>query len=216
MNVLLSKGGSFMGEKEMTKEDVLFYLDMIDSSHGPSFKPKIGKLKPYYPLLKERDSEEYKRFIRVYHSFRDCLKEREKTILDFQYGLKGEIPTLTEIGGHFGFSSSRASQIRNKAERIITREILRFLASLKPKKPKQSFEKVIAAQPDEVLVKIGRAIRHYESVVELYYNKNYPNCYKNRQKLEQLLLQLWKENELDHRQKAIKVLNMEKGDFYWD
>ena len=42
-----------MGEKEMTKEDVLFYLDMIDSSHGPSFKPKIGKLKPYYPLLKE-------------------------------------------------------------------------------------------------------------------------------------------------------------------
>ncbi|MBU9723137.1 MULTISPECIES: sigma factor-like helix-turn-helix DNA-binding protein [Bacillaceae] len=205
-----------MGEKEITKEDVLFYLDMIGSRYGPSYKPKIGKLKPYYPLLKERDSEDYKRFIRVYHNYRDCLKEREKTILDFQYGLKGEIPTLTEIGEHFGFSNSRASQIRNKSERIITREILRFLARIKPKKPKQSFEKVIAAQSDEVLVQIGREIRSYEAVVEHYFNQKYSNNYKNRIKLEKLLIHLWRENELDHRQKAIKVLGMEREDFYWD
>ncbi|MBM4761449.1 sigma factor-like helix-turn-helix DNA-binding protein [Bacillus sp. B15-48] len=116
-----------MGEQEISKEDVLFYLDMIGSSYGPSYKPKIGKLKPYYPLLKEQDSQQYKRFIRVYHHYRDCLKEREKTILDFQYGLKGEIPSLKEMGDHFGLSSSRASQIRNKAERRISTAIREFL-----------------------------------------------------------------------------------------
>ncbi|GGM23504.1 hypothetical protein GCM10011351_06610 [Paraliobacillus quinghaiensis] len=116
-----------MEEKEITKEDVLFYLDMIGSIYGPSFKPKIGKLKPYYSLIKERDSEEYKRFIYVYHNYRDCLKEREKTILDFQYGLKGKIPSLKEIGAYFGISSSRTSKIRNNAERQITSEIRKFL-----------------------------------------------------------------------------------------
>lgn len=202
-----------MVEKEITKEDVLFYLDMIDSSYGPSYKPKIGKFKPYYQLLKKRDSEDYNRFICVYQHYSNCLQEREKTILDLHYGVESKVYTLIELGEHLGISSSRVAQIRNKAERRIAREIQKFL---KPKKPKELFETVIAAQSDEILVKMGREIRSYETIVELYFNQKYPDYYKNRRKLEELLIHLWRENELDHRQKAIKVLNMDREDVYQD
>ena len=210
MNLLLSKGGSFMGEKEMTKEDVLFYLDMIDSSYGPSYEPKIGKFKPYYPLLKERDSEEYKRFIRVYHYFRDCLKEKEKTILDFQYGLKGEIPSLKEVGDYYGFSSSRASQIRNKAERRITSAIREFLYG----KPKESFSSIIAAQPDEVLIEIGLAICPHSRVVRTYLKQDKPMSYQTRKNLKHALFNAWWLDLLDHREKAMKILNLKEEDIY--
>ncbi|KMJ56231.1 hypothetical protein AB685_23015 [Bacillus sp. LL01] len=66
-----------MSDKTLTKEDVRFYLDMIDSIYSSS-KPKNGKLKPYYSLFKEPNSTGYKRFIHVYLAYRDCLKEREK------------------------------------------------------------------------------------------------------------------------------------------
>ena len=199
-----------MGEKEITKEDVLFYLDMIDSSYGPSFKPKIGKLKPYYPLLRDRDSVEYKRFIRVYLHYRDCLKEREKTILDFQYGLKGEIRSLKEMGDYFGLSSSRASQIRNKAERRITTAIREFLYG----KPKESFSSIIAAQSDEVLVEIGQAIRSWDPIIQHYFDEEQPRYYKRRKKLEHALFRAWMIGALDHQEQAMKILDVKEEDIF--
>lgn len=198
-----------MGEKEVTKEDVLFFLDMIGSVHGPTFKPKIGKLKPYYPLLKKPTSEEYKRFIRVYLHYKDCLKEQEKVMLDFQYGLKGKFFSHKEMGEHFGFSCSRAAQIRNKAEMRIETAIREFLYG----KPKESFRSIIAAQPDEVLIEIGLAICPESRVVQNYLKHEKPKSYQRRRNLEHALIRTWWLNALDHREKAMRILNVKEDLF---
>ncbi|OIJ22318.1 hypothetical protein BKP45_06675 [Anaerobacillus alkalidiazotrophicus] len=206
-----------MNGKEMTKEDVLFYLDMIGSRYGPTYQHKFGNQKPYYQLVKEKDSENYKTFIRVYQHYRDLLEEKPKMILDLLYGVESKVHRLNEIGKLLGISGRRVAQIRHKAEYTITKGILRYLASIepkKPKKPKESFKTVIAIQPDEMLVKMGRAIRSYEAVVEHYFNEKYIDYYKNRKKLERLLIHLWQENELDHRQRALEILNRDDIDIY--
>lgn len=109
------------------KEDVLFYLDMINSRYGPSYKPKFGKLKGYFKLIKNQDSKEYKTFVGVYKYFRETINEREKTILDLQYGLDGNALTMIQIGEQLGICDSRVGQLRNKAEYRIADEIKRYL-----------------------------------------------------------------------------------------
>ncbi|WP_161568200.1 sigma factor-like helix-turn-helix DNA-binding protein [Anaerobacillus alkaliphilus] len=193
-----------MGEIEITKEDMLFYLDMIGSIYGPSYKPKIGKLKPYYPFLKEPTSEEYKRFIQVYLHYRDCLNEREKTILDFQYRLKGEKLTLDQMGEQFGISSSRAAQIRNIAELRIAKAIREFLNG----KPKKSFGSLLEGQPDEVLIEIALAICPHSRVLRTYLKQDKPMSYITRKNLKHALFRAWWLDLLDHREKAMKILNV--------
>ncbi|WP_169823088.1 hypothetical protein [Anaerobacillus alkalilacustris] len=45
---------------------------------------------------------------------------------------------------------------------------------------------------------MGRTIRSYKTVVEHYFNEKYPDYYKNRNKLEKLIINMWQESELDH------------------
>ncbi|MEQ6376318.1 sigma factor-like helix-turn-helix DNA-binding protein [Bacillaceae bacterium S4-13-56] len=116
---------------QITKEDALFYLDMINSKYGPTYKPKRGQSKGYYPLLKEKDSKEYNRFIRVYVYFKHNLKEREQTILNLQYGINSNVLSLGEIGESIGVTSSRVSQLRNRAERRLASIIRDYVNGMK-------------------------------------------------------------------------------------
>jgi len=108
-----------MKDNQITEQNILFYNEMRNSEYGKS--------KRYYELLKDMDSDRYKEFIFVYTSFRECLVEREKYVLDLVYGLNNEIVTLKEIGKRMGLTTSRVAQLRNKAERTLTKEMIKFL-----------------------------------------------------------------------------------------
>lgn len=201
--------------RQISKEDALFYLDMIDSVLSPNFKPRIGQSKPYYPLLKKHDSEGYTTFIKVYQYFRENLEEREKTVLDLQYRINGKALTMNEIGKLFGISSSRVSQLRNKAERCIAQEIIYFIKGRKRDRNKKCFSTIIKDQPDEMLINIGQAIRKWDPIINNYFNQEQPRYYKKRKKLEEALWRTWEIKALDHREQAIKILNIQAEDIYY-
>lgn len=198
--------------KQITKEDSLFYLDMINSVYSPSHKPEIGQYKGYYELLKQQDSKDYITFICVYLYFREALSEREKAILDLQYRVNGNILSIKEIGECIGISSSRVSQIRNKAEHKIAKEIQVFLYGEKPRK--KSFYSIIQDQPDKLLIEIGQVTRSWDAIIKYYFDQECPRYYKKRKKLEKALDRMWNLDALDHRQQAIKILNIKTDAVY--
>ncbi|MEH7118258.1 sigma factor-like helix-turn-helix DNA-binding protein [Neobacillus vireti] len=109
----------------ITKEDVTFFLDMIGSIKRPNYN--IGDLKPYYKILDQRDSENFKRFIKIYIFSRDFLSDREKVILNEAYGVNEKRLTLKAIGEKLNIGPQRVSQIRAEAERKITLKLSKIM-----------------------------------------------------------------------------------------
>jgi DNA-directed RNA polymerase specialized sigma subunit len=109
--------------EDITINDAIFYLDMIGSSYSPNREHKIGDLKPYYKILDERNSDDFKRFVGVYTSMRDFLSEREQIILNGIYGVNKERKTLKTIGEMLNVGPERIRQIGRKAESKIARKI---------------------------------------------------------------------------------------------
>ena len=103
--------------------DATFYLDMIGSSLSPNKEHKIGDRKPYYKILDERNSDDFKRFVGVYTLMRDFLSEREQVILNELYGVNKERATLKTIGEMLNVGPERIRQIGRKAEFKIARKI---------------------------------------------------------------------------------------------
>lgn len=66
----------------LTKADMLFFMDMVGSGESLHFKPRFYRTKPYYKILDDPDSDEYRRFIKVYHETKHILKKRDRQILD--------------------------------------------------------------------------------------------------------------------------------------
>lgn len=64
-------------EVSITKEDAVFFLDMIGSRKSPNHIPQFNAEKPYQKILRNRDSVDYKRFVQVYSDVRNTLSERE-------------------------------------------------------------------------------------------------------------------------------------------
>ncbi|MCM3567830.1 sigma factor-like helix-turn-helix DNA-binding protein [Neobacillus mesonae] len=91
-------------------EDAMFYLKMI--GHGSD----IGTIKPYYKILNDRNSDDFKRFISVYTKFKDSLSEKEQFVLDEIYGVNKKHVTLKTAGEMLGVGPERARQITKKAE----------------------------------------------------------------------------------------------------
>jgi hypothetical protein len=106
--------------KDLTKEDAIFYLDMINSVFGPNHIAKRGMRSPFYQILSDKNSDYYKRFIRVYKLMRHFLQTREQDILDNTYGVNGEILSLNQMATLFNLSPERIRQLRVKAQRKIT------------------------------------------------------------------------------------------------
>lgn len=103
-------------EVTFTKEDSIFFMDMVGSCLSPNYVPQLPHKKPYNKILKDRNSTEYKRFIHIYKAIRHILSERERIILDEVYGVNGVKSSLRVAGEKINISPERVRQIRNKAE----------------------------------------------------------------------------------------------------
>ncbi|MGF6950093.1 DNA-directed RNA polymerase sigma subunit (sigma70/sigma32) [Neobacillus sp. B4I6] len=109
---------------KLTKDDAIFFMDMVGSVRSPNFVPRLHKRKPYYKILNERNSEDYQRFIRLYETMKHILTQREQTILNEMYGLNQERARLTTVGELLNISRDRVRQLRNGAENKIVKELL--------------------------------------------------------------------------------------------
>ena len=113
-----------MDLKDITRSDAIFFMDMINSVWSPNFEPGFYKLRPYHNLLKERDSEDSKRFVGIYKAIRHTLTEREQTVLNEMYGVYKEKSQLKTVASMLSISPERVRQISRKAENKIARELL--------------------------------------------------------------------------------------------
>lgn len=110
-------------QSNISMEDVIFFLDLINSFHSPNYKPQLGIKKPYIALLKERNSTEYKRFVEIYQALKHILLERERLILDRYYGIHQKTVYLKVIGKEFNIGGERVRQIIAKAENRLATEL---------------------------------------------------------------------------------------------
>lgn len=111
-------------KSSITIDDKTFFMDMVDSVNTPDFKPKLYKVKPYFKILKNKDSHEFKSFISVYMAFRHILPERKMIILNELYGINKDSSDLISIGELLNISPERVRQLRTEAEYVLVKEIL--------------------------------------------------------------------------------------------
>ncbi|MFC2947620.1 sigma factor-like helix-turn-helix DNA-binding protein [Virgibacillus sediminis] len=114
-------------ENNLSKDDAIFFMDMVGSVKSPNFETRMNGVKPYYKIIKERDSNKFRRFIRIYIALRHILSEREQVVLNELYGLIKEGSQLKTVGALLNITPERVRQIRNQAERKIVREVLRVV-----------------------------------------------------------------------------------------
>lgn len=108
-----------MSNKIISKEEAIFFLDMINSSSSPNFVPQFFKRKPYI-LKANRESTNYEKFIEIYQKCMHVLNEQEQTILNKYYGANEERQTLLPIAQEFKLSKSRIQFLVYMAERKIS------------------------------------------------------------------------------------------------
>lgn len=104
-----------MGFKQsITREDVFFYMDMVDSVLSPIFVPEMYKPKPYIKITKDKKSIDYIKFMTIYKQVRHFLTIKEMYILDRLYSLDNDSETLRNVGKSLNLSSGRVRQIGHK------------------------------------------------------------------------------------------------------
>ncbi|ETI70555.1 sigma factor-like helix-turn-helix DNA-binding protein [Neobacillus vireti] len=108
-------------KNKITRNDEIFYLDMIGRNK------EIHALNPYYKILEERNSDDFKRFIGIYTVMREFLSEREQIILNEIYGVNKQRVKLKAVGEMLNICPERVRQIRRKAEFKIARKISEIL-----------------------------------------------------------------------------------------
>jgi DNA-directed RNA polymerase specialized sigma subunit len=111
----------------ITKDDVIFFLDMVGYSLQPESVAKLYNKKPYTKLLSQRDSVKYKRFIAIYTVINHVLPEREQQILNELYGVYKEKTPLKIVADLLNISTERVRQLRNEAETRMAKELLNIL-----------------------------------------------------------------------------------------
>ncbi|MCZ2845235.1 MAG: sigma factor-like helix-turn-helix DNA-binding protein [Candidatus Bathyarchaeota archaeon] len=97
----------------LTKEDVQLYKTVIHN--------RLKRLdRKYFEMLKNRETPDYKTFVRVYLANKEALSEREQSILDLRYGVHEEAMTLKKISKVIGVSPERIRQVGTLAERKLS------------------------------------------------------------------------------------------------
>ncbi|GAB4074606.1 hypothetical protein GCM10028778_21090 [Barrientosiimonas marina] len=114
-----------MTARTITSDDVIFFMDMVNSPRSPNHIPGFHQPKPYYKILDDPESEEFRRFIKVYNAEKHVLKEREQKILADLYGVTHPKVNLKEASAIYNVTPERIRQIRQKAERKITTSLLK-------------------------------------------------------------------------------------------
>src|SRR5690625_566665 len=120
-----------MDTEDITSDDVIFFMDMVDSAKSPNFKPKFNRVKPYYKILDNPNSDEFLRFIKIYNKTKHILKERERQISDNIYGVHKTRATFKEACKPYNITPERrVRQILYKAETNLVRSLLNSVKSL--------------------------------------------------------------------------------------
>ncbi|WP_390216901.1 sigma factor-like helix-turn-helix DNA-binding protein [Halobacillus seohaensis] len=109
----------------ITKNNAAYYMNMIGFGKEAPQNSHSNR-SPFYDLLKDCNSEEYMRFIKVYKTMQYVLSKREKLVLDKIYGVDSEIEILREIAKEINVTQERVRQIRYKANVKISRELKRI------------------------------------------------------------------------------------------
>lgn len=188
-----------MKDNPITEQNIVFYHEMRKSEYG---KPK-----KYHKLFKERDSDGYRKFILVYTSFRECLVEREKYVLDLVYGLNKEFVTLKEIGKRMGITSSRVAQLRDRAERNLSNEMYNFLNG--NDSSKKSMYTIICEQPNGVLIEILKSTRPWEKNIQHFTDVGELSLLR-RATVIRLLDRVWELDMLNQRAKIMVILGIDE------
>ncbi|MGG0940493.1 hypothetical protein ABHN11_31285 [Brevibacillus centrosporus] len=120
------RGGTFM--INLSKEDAIFFLDMIDSTYSPNHVPKLHKQAPLSKLVKDRDSAEYQRFHQIANSLLPLLpRQKEIFVLESRWGLNGEVHTLEHVATQMGLKGKETVRTYQKsAERKIAKQLNDF------------------------------------------------------------------------------------------
>src|SRR5699024_828838 len=114
-----------MDTGDITRDNVIFYMDMVNSAKSPNFIPKLFKRKQYYKILDEPDSDEFHRFIKIYNKTKHILKDRERQILDDIYGVNKPRLTFKEACKPHGITQERVRQLLHKGELKIVRNLFK-------------------------------------------------------------------------------------------
>src|SRR5690625_339801 len=103
---------------ELNDDDMNFFERMITV-------PSWGARRSYYKILKDRESEQFIRFIAIYKTVRplllDRLSKRELFILDEFYGLIKASTPINQLASTLCISRNRVIHVRNNDERKIRR-----------------------------------------------------------------------------------------------
>jgi hypothetical protein len=106
----------------LTKDNAIFFMDMVGSVLSPNYVPGLYKTKPYKRMLLEKDSD-YQRFIGLFSIMNYVLSKREVFILETLYGVNKEKASILEVSKMLQISHQRVRQIRHDAELKIVREL---------------------------------------------------------------------------------------------
>lgn len=112
-----------MSVETITRDDAIFFMNMVGSPLSPSFVFEFYKKKPYYKILDDRNSNDFLRFIKVYHIKKDLLTDREQKVLIDLYGIDHPRLTFKEASVPHNITPERVRQIRSKAERKIAYDL---------------------------------------------------------------------------------------------
>jgi DNA-directed RNA polymerase sigma subunit (sigma70/sigma32) len=107
----------------ITSEEATFFLYMIGSRESPNYQSNFGKRKPYYTLLKDSESNEYKKFIQTYVAIKYILTEKEQVVLDRCYGVTQKSAPLHIVGSELNIGPERVRQIKARAEYRLAKRI---------------------------------------------------------------------------------------------
>lgn len=102
--------------KNITRDDVIFFADMVGFPFPSGKRTPIHSKKPYYQILNKPHLDVYQRFIKIYKEARYVLNQREQHILDDLYGIHHPRFTFHKASKHYSITPERIRQICNKSE----------------------------------------------------------------------------------------------------
>ena len=112
-------------EKIITKEQVQYYMEKLESTVSVSIDSPVGEdgdsfLRDFIPdptINIETNAEAVDLSNKFNYVFNNFLTEREAKVLQLRYGFGGKEPmTLEQVGQIFGITRERIRQIENKAK----------------------------------------------------------------------------------------------------
>lgn len=105
----------------LSKDDAIFFLDMIDSGLSPNHSPEFFKRKPISKFVKNRKSVEYQRFKHIALELIPLIEdERQLIVLKSRWGFNDKVETLDELAAQLGLKGRETVRtIQKKAERKI-------------------------------------------------------------------------------------------------